>query len=115
MSGALNTIYRKRNFKIYDAGKEYIIHNTKLDFHNHHTHINNFHTCKYIIDLCIHKTVPYHLSDYLLVSIIRITEDKCYKKAIELKLEENKKKRGKNNGKGKYKSTRSFRIYTSKK
>ena len=108
MSNALTTIYRKRNFKIYDAGKEYIIHNTKLDFNNHHTHINNFHTCKYIIDLCIHKTVPYHLSDYLLTSIVRITEDKCYKKAIEIKLEENKKKRGMNNGKNRCNFQRGF-------
>lgn len=108
MSNALNTIYRKKNFKIYDAGKEYIIHNTKLDFHNHHSHINNFHTCKFIIDLCIHKTVPYHLSDYLLISIIRLTEDKNYKRKIEFKLEENKKKRGKDNGKNRGNLTRSF-------
>lgn len=93
MSGALNVIYKKKNFKIYSAGKEYIVHNTKLDFGTHHTHINNFHTCKYIIDLCIHKTIPYHLSDYLLVSIIRLSNDKKYISEIETLLYRNKKKR----------------------
>ena len=93
MSGALNTIYKKKNFKIYDAGREYIVHNTKLDFQNHHTHINNFHTCKYIIDLSIHKTVPYHLSDYLLISLIRLSNDKDYIEKINKLLIQNKKKR----------------------
>ena len=45
MSGSLMVIYKKKNFKIYDAGKGYIVHNTKLNFPDHHTHINNFHTC----------------------------------------------------------------------
>lgn len=83
MSGSLMVIYKKKNFKIYDAGKGYIVHNTKLNFPDHHTHINNFHTCKYIIDLCIHKTIPHHLSDYLLVSIIRLSNDKEYINKIE--------------------------------
>ena len=89
----MTVIYKKKNFKIYDAGNSYIIHNTKLNFVDHHTHIKNFHTCKYIIDLCIHKTVPYHLSDYLLVSIIRLSNDKEYISKIESKM---KKKENKN-------------------
>ena len=55
---AMNTIYKKKEFKIYDANGQFIIHNSKLDFHSHHTHVNNFHTCKYIIDLCIYKHIP---------------------------------------------------------
>lgn len=93
MSGYMNTIYRKKNYKIYNVGKGYIVHNSNLEFSEHHTHINNFHTCKYIIDLCIHRTVPYHLSDYLLVSILRISNDNKYKYKINLLLEENKRKR----------------------
>ena len=96
MSHALNTIYKKKNYKIYDVGKEYIIHNSSLDFSQHHTHINNYNTCKFIIDLCIHKSIPKkHLSDYLLVSIIRLTDDNNYKHQIENLLKQNKKKRGK--------------------
>ena len=93
-------VYRKKNFKVYDVGKGFIIHNSSLDFQNHHTHINNYNTCKYIINLSLHKTVPYHLSDYLLVSLIRLSNDKEYIENIERLLENNKKKR-ENKRKGK--------------
>jgi hypothetical protein len=89
------TIYKKLNFKIYSNNKKgYIIHNTRLNFDNHHTHINNYNTCKFIINLCIHKTVPDHLSDYLLVSILRLTDDQNYKNKIHKLLE--KSNEGKN-------------------
>lgn len=88
-----NVVYRKKNYRIYDVGEEFAIHNTSYDFESHHTHINNFKTCKYIIDLCLHKTVPYHLSDYLLISILRLSDDEEYKSKIRKVLEENKRRR----------------------
>lgn len=91
----MNTIYKKKNYKIYGYNNQYIIHNTRLLFEDHHTHINNFHTCKFIIDLCIHKTVPKHLSEYLLVSIIRITDDQNYKDIIRGLLDKSNKKKDK--------------------
>lgn len=99
--GSMVTIYRKKNYKIYDAGDNYIVHNTNLDFQDHHTHIKNFKTCKYIIDLCIHKSIPdKHISDYLLVSILRLSNDNAYKYKIETLLYNNKLKKEKyNNGK----------------
>lgn len=92
-------IYKKKNYKIYDVGKEYIVHNTSLPFEGHHSHINNYNTCKYIIDLCIYKTVPHHLSDYLLVSILRLSNDKQYKYKIETLLNKNKDRRKENENK----------------
>lgn len=89
-------VYRKKNYKIYAASNNdgYIVHNSACqEFAGHHTHIKNFKTCVYIINLCIHKTVPNHLSDYLLESILRLTNDRCYQRKIEEKLEENKIKR----------------------
>lgn len=84
---SLVTIYKKKNYKIYDAGNgKYIIHNTNLDFENHHSHVHNFNTCKYIIDLCINKTVPYYLSEYLLESILRLSNDKSYNFKIKSKI-----------------------------
>ena len=91
----MTTIYRKCNFKIYSVKDGYIVHNTRLDFNRHHTHINNYKTCKFIIDLCVHKTIPRHLSDYLLVSIIRITDDKIYKDKINSILDNSNKKKNK--------------------
>lgn len=95
--GAMNTVYKKQNFKIYDTGKEYIIHNSKLKFESHHTHIKDFKTCKYIINLCIHKTVPYHLSDYLLISILRLSDDVVYCEKIKDLLNKNRKRRYRKN------------------
>lgn len=88
-----NVVYRKKNYRIYDVGEEFVIHNTSYDFESHHTHINNFKTCKYIIDLCLHRTVPYHLSDYLLISILRLSDDEEYKSKIRKVLDENKRRR----------------------
>ena len=78
--GSMCCIYKKKNFKIYDVGNnDYIVHNTKLDFKNHHTHLRNFHTCKFIIDLSIHKSIPKSkISDYLIISLIRLSNDNVY-------------------------------------
>lgn len=100
MSGAMNVIYKKKNFKIYDAGNGFIVHNSNLDFGDHYTHINNFDTCKYIIDLSIHKSIPKHLSDYLLESLIRLSNDKKYINKIKLCM--TSKKKNTNNYKQRY-------------
>ena len=109
----LVTIYKKKNFKIYDCGnnKDYIIHNTSLEFKDHHTHVKNFNTCKFLIDLSIHKSIPNHLSDYLIVSLIRLTSDSNYKFKLESLL--NSKKRGKIYAKESSKSKRNNKHHTS--
>lgn len=90
----MNVAYRKKNYKIYffDNGG-YIIHNTKGEFSQHHTHINNYNTAKYLIDLSIHNTVPYHLSNYLLESLLRISLDENYKRKIQNLIDKQKSHR----------------------
>lgn len=85
-------IYRKQNFNVYsDRNGSYIIHNIKKDFSNGHTHLNNYHTAKFIIDLAIHKTLPEkNISPYLIDSLIRISIDKKYIHQLEYR-----KKKGK--------------------
>lgn len=79
----MNRVYKKKNFNLYQFGKEYIIHNTKGEFSKNHTHINDFKTAKFLIDLAIHKSVPRHLSFYLMNSLIRISLDKKYIDKLE--------------------------------
>lgn len=80
----MNCIYRRKSYNIYRAAKnQFIVHNTNKPFKNGHTHINNYHAAKMIIDLSINKTTPCHLSKYLLQSIIRISTDTSYIKQIE--------------------------------
>ena len=81
--GIMNTIYHKRNFNIYSVNrKEFIVHNASLSFKEHHTHINRFSTAKYLINISIYKTIPKSLSDYLIVSLIRLTDDTEYKNRL---------------------------------
>jgi hypothetical protein len=72
-------VYKCKNFNIYsNLHNGFIIHNTKKPFDEGHTHINNFDTAKFLIKLSIHKSVPDHLSNYLLESLIRINKDRKY-------------------------------------
>ena len=87
----MNRVYKKANFNVYqmDGGKGYIVHNFKYPFHDHHTHIKNYKTCIFIIDLVIHKSMPHHLNSYLLKSLIRLSDadDKEYRRKINQLLE----------------------------
>ena len=57
----------------------------KKEFSQGHTHINNFNTAKFIMDLALHKTLPKRrISNYLLDSLIRISIDIDYINKIEL-------------------------------
>ncbi len=76
-------VYSNRNFKIYKSGNSgYIIHNKNKEFETGHTHINDFKMAKYIVKLAVHEIIPKHLSDYLLISLVRISSNKKYKEEI---------------------------------
>ena len=80
-------IYKKYNFVIYSCyGKKSadIIHNKHKKFEEGHTHINNYKTAKYIIDMAYNRSIPKKpISDYLMESIIRVSEHKSYIQAME--------------------------------
>lgn len=83
----MNTIYNKKSYYIYKVSKNrYIVYNSKKEFKYGHTHINNYNTAKYVINLSIYNTVPNHLSKYLIESLIRISTDKTYIKKLEMSL-----------------------------
>lgn len=79
----MNQIYRKKSFIVFRAGDGYIIHNTEKSFKKGHTHIKNVNTAKYIVSLAAKKILPKHLSDYLLVSLLRLANDDIYTAKIE--------------------------------
>jgi len=74
----MDILYDKRNFIIYDAGDEVIIHNTEKEFSTGHTHIRNFDTAVYIIDIMIKKAIPHHLHIYLLTSLVKLSNNEQY-------------------------------------
>lgn len=75
-------IYRNRQFKIYETLEGYIVHNSNKPFEYGHTHIRKFDTAKYLVHLSVHKIVPKHLSRYLIISLIRLSEDKEYENKL---------------------------------
>lgn len=87
MSGRI--IYSKRHFNIYKLGRnDYIVHNTHKQFKYGHTHINNYNTAKYILNLTLYSSIPQKkISNYLLNSIVRISKDEPYINKIKKLME----------------------------
>jgi hypothetical protein len=65
-----------------------------------HTHIRNFNTAKYLIELSINKKSPYDLPKYLIISLIRINKDMEYIKKLKEVLAKGKKSMYYNANKG---------------
>ena len=76
-------LYKKREFRIYGNHNEYIIHNSKKEFSEGHTHVNNYKTAKWLIDLAIHKSIPNRKKRYFLESLIRISTDNTYRNSLK--------------------------------
>ena len=89
----MNQIYSKDNFVIIRADAEFIVINKDKQFKDGHTHIRNFKTAKYLIDMVIHKRIPYHLPMYLLVSLRRLSADDIYTQKLQrlITIKENRK------------------------
>lgn len=91
--------YRKKNFNVYSGDDDtYIIHNMSKKFEDGHTHVRNFKTCKYIIDLSIHKSIPRNSPPRVIESLIRIADDDNYIQRLK-KFRNNKKKKLRYNNK----------------
>lgn len=74
-------ISRVKHINIYsDSNGHFIVHNTRKEFSEGHSHINNYKTAKYIAYLAAYKKIPKkgHLSKYLIESLERLSTDKKY-------------------------------------
>lgn len=78
-------VYAKKNMRIYRIRPNtFIVHNGNKDFKDGHTHINNYNTAKYVLNLAYYSSIPQKkISNYLLESVIRLSTDKCYIKRIK--------------------------------
>ena len=89
----MTQIYAKENFIIIRADAEFIVINKDKPFQEGHTHIRNFKTAKYLIDMVIHQRMPYHLPIYLLISLQRLSADAVYVKRIQGLIENKRNKK----------------------
>ena len=86
-------VYRDKNFNVYAGDDDtYVIHNMRKEFKNGHTHVRKFKTCKFIIDLAKHKSIPRTSSTRIIDSIIRISDDETYITKL-MNYKKNKKKK----------------------
>lgn len=88
----MKQVYSKDEFKMYQSKEsEFIVHNTKKPFKIGHTHLKSFDQAKYIIDMVRWKRIPKHLSEYLLISLIRISDESKYQHDVLMLLESKRK------------------------
>lgn len=90
-----NQVYCRNEYIIIRIGDEYVVYNKRKEFSNGHSHIKNFKTAKYLIDMAISKRIPNHLSCYLLTSLIRISDDLKYQIKIQELIDVKKNKKQK--------------------
>lgn len=78
-----NKIYERKEFMIFKVRDGYIVYNSKKSFQEGHTHLKHFEAAKTAIDLVIRKKIPKSTQEYYLMSLIRLSEDDCYKNKIK--------------------------------
>lgn len=72
-------VYKKGPFNVYsDYSGEFIIHNRRKEFQTGHTHIREFKTAQYLVDLACHRSLPKRKLKYFIESLIRISDDDKY-------------------------------------
>lgn len=73
----INSLYERNGYKVFKSDDCYIVQNCNIDGFVH-SHIKNYKTCLWIIDLSIKKKCPFDLPKYLVISLIRLTNDEKY-------------------------------------
>lgn len=90
---SLLKVYSKKNYSIYEAHGEYIVHNLNKPFEDGHTHINRFDTAKFLLNLALHHSVPRHVCDYFITSLLRLSDNDKYTEHL-LSIQTARKNRG---------------------
>lgn len=104
----MNKIYERGKYIILEGIDHYVVVNKTKEFKTGHTHITNYNTALWLIKLSEHKSVPHHISPYLLESLVRINSDEEYVRKLK-ELQESKQSRNRqfyyNKSNFKYKKT----------
>lgn len=90
------TLYKKKNFKICgvdgdESSSEYIIINTNKPFQYGHTHVNDYHLAKHIVDMAISYHIPHKDKKFVIESLIRLSTDRFYINKLKSYMSRNKK------------------------
>lgn len=88
-------VYQEGKFKVYRTGNSYVVHNSEYAFSEKHSHIKNFNAAKGVIQLVSKRVIPRDFPNYLLISLMRLSDDDRYIKEIDdlIEVRRNKGKR----------------------
>lgn len=76
-------VYQASEYKVYRAGNDYIVHHVRYDFEEKHSHLKSLNLAKQVIHCLRSRTIPKTQSNYVLVSLTRLTDDQHYRSQIE--------------------------------
>lgn len=76
-------VYQASDYKVYRAGNDFIVHHSKYDFEEKHSHLKSLNLAKQVIHYLKSRTIPRAQSNYVLISLTRLTDDSHYKQQIE--------------------------------
>lgn len=85
-------VYQEGSYKVYRAGNNFIVHNSKYVFKEAHTHVRTLNTAKRIIYCSNKHIIPKTFSEYLLVSLMRVSDDQIYNNKVQSLIEVRKQK-----------------------
>lgn len=99
----LEIVYERSSYVVYKGNKNkdgFIIHNKNKPFKKGHTHLKGLNRCKEVIDNMIAKNFPLSWSNFFIVSMLRLSDDKQFSKKLKelhrTRLQKGKKKSYKN-------------------
>lgn len=80
------TVYSQEQYYIQEVRsntkKGYIIANKNKEFHDGHSHLNNFKAAKYVLNLAVKEKMPHDLDTYRMISLYRILEDGPFREKV---------------------------------
>ncbi len=87
-----NVIFKKKNYVIIRVRNGFIVYNLDKAFEEGHTHLTSFGSAKYLINLALSHSIPYHLDKYRLTSLVRISDDSTYQEKVQTLIDNKKQK-----------------------
>lgn len=78
----MKLVYSKAEYDIYKSDDGYVVVNNTMD-NFAHSHINNYRTAKWVVELSIKHKLPHNMPKYLIISLSRINNDPEYKRKID--------------------------------
>jgi hypothetical protein len=76
-------VYKEDNFVVLRDRKCYIVINEDKEFKEGHSHLKSLWACKKVIHCAKLRTINGDMNNYMLTSIIRISDDENYIRKVE--------------------------------